>query len=134
MNTDARRCFLRMPVLRAALIVVWAGLLISCSKPEPSHPKAGLSINDGSAMCRFWSPPEQTGPLHVQFKTNAANYKQDGHEVILEWQPNYGKSEDEYHFVIQLDGAMQRKTISYAGKPITLMREPFKIVVQDIDL
>lgn len=121
-----------MKILKYALLITLAIFSASCSEKAPGYPDAGLVIEDGSATCRFYTKQELNGHMTVTLTTSQIEYSEKGHKLLVEWNPDYGKNEDLYEFMITADGVTSRKVVSYNGTPMTLMEKPFKVSLEDV--
>ena len=105
----------------------------SCAKKEPAFPLAGLDIQNGSAICGFYSGNIQDGSLNVGVTTNEMSYTENGHELSIVWDSRFGKTEDEYVFQITLDGVVTSKEVRFSGAPIKLLHDPISVSLMNIN-
>ncbi len=117
-------------------VAVIAALIVctSCSKRTPAYPDVGLVIQNGSATCGFYSRHEVDGDLAVTITTSKMEYSEKGHELLIEWTSEHGRTKDEYEFTITIDGAISHKNVTYVGEPITLLDTPILVSLEKVEL
>ena len=106
--------------------------LASCSKKEPIpvHPAAGLSIfSNGSlsSTCGFY----RTTEAGVTVRSQEMSVGENGHQLNVTWSVEPKTKSDVYRLEITADGAISKKEVEFSGKPIVLLEQPFKVVLEN---
>lgn len=117
-------------------LLLTAVLTASCGK-KPSHPDAGITIRDDqgrvTATSRFQTVTEvQDGRVALTTTTSEIRSLDGGHDIRISWKPDYGFRGDRYDFQMTVDGVASRRSITYAGKPVVLLEQPRKVVVEAV--
>jgi len=73
-------------------------------------------------------PPGQK----VELTPKTMRYSDSGHEVSMQWKPDLGGTEDHYDLVIAADGVTSRRRVAYGGKPIVLVEQPYRVVMENV--
>jgi len=59
-------------------------------------------------------------------------FADSGHEVSVKWEPDLGGGEDCYDLIIAADGVISRRRVAFGGRPIVLIEEPFRVVMENV--
>lgn len=120
-----------MPLLRASALCLLV-TMASCSKkdPVPVHPAAGLSVfSNGSlsSTCGFY----RTTEAGVTVRSQEMSVGENGHQLNVTWSVEPKTKSDLYRLEITADGAISKREVEFSGKPIVLLEQPFKVVLEN---
>ena len=54
------------------------------------------------------------------------------HHFSIEWDPVYRLTGDQYDFKITYNKAISKRRIVYRGKPIVLIDDPYRVVIDTV--
>lgn len=106
--------------------------LASCSKkePVPVHPAAGLSVfSNGSlsSTCGFY----RTTEAGVIVRSDEMSLGENGHHLHVTWSVEPKTKSDLYRLEITADGAISKREVEFTGRPIVILEQPFRVILEN---
>jgi hypothetical protein len=117
--------------IRSAVLCLLASLA-ACTKkdPVPVYPDAGLKIYSGGRLdstCGFYI---KSG-AEISLRPKEMSFGKDGHQFNVVWTVQPKIESDLYHLKMTLDGVTSTKEVEFRGKPIVLLEQPFRVVMDN---
>ncbi len=119
-----------MKILIRSVAVCLVASLAACTKKDPGFPEAGIKIYSGGALdstCGFYIKSESG----ISMRPKEMSFAKDGHQFNVTWTVHPKAKGDVYHLKITMDGAVSTKEVKFSGKPIVILEEPFRVVMDN---